>query len=92
MVIKKNTSDDDYEKLLAQYDYKFKKGDLVKGIICGFDGQGVLVDIGAKTTAVIPTYEAVEKGENIETKFEKGQEGEFLIIRDEDEDGKFLLS
>jgi ribosomal protein S1 len=92
MVAKKGTSDSDFEKLLEQYDYNFKKGDLVKGVVCGFDSHGVLVDIGAKTTALIPTYEAVEKGENIEDKFEKGQEGEFLIIREEDEEGKFLIS
>ena len=92
MVVKKGTSDSDFEKLLEQYDYNFKKGDLVKGIVCGFDSYGVLVDIGAKTTALIPNYEAVEKGENIEDKFEKGQEGEFLIIREEDEDGRFLIS
>ena len=82
----------DFEKLLEQYDYSFKKGDLVKGIVCGFEGQGVLVDIGAKTTALVPSYEAVEKGENVEDKFEKGQETEFMIIREEDEDGRFLLS
>lgn len=92
MVTKKETSDQDFEALLSKYDYKFQKGDLVKGIICGFDSQGVMVDIGAKTIAVIPTYEAVDKGENPEDKFEKGQEGEFLIIKEEDEDGKFLLS
>ncbi len=92
MAVKKNASEEDFEKLLEKYDYKFQKGDLVKGVVSGFDSQGVLVDIGAKTTAVIPTYEAVEKGENVEEKFEKGQEGEFLIIREEDEDGKFLLS
>ena len=92
MVSKKNSVEEDFEKLLLQYDYKFQKGDLVKGIVCGFDGQGVLVDIGAKTTALIPGYEAVDKGENIEEKFTKGQEGEFLIIREEDEDGRFLLS
>ena len=91
MVTKKVTSDD-FEALLEKYDYKFQKGDLVKGIICGFDSHGVMVDIGAKTIAVIPTYEAVDKGENPEDKFQKGQEGEFLIIREEDEDGKFLLS
>ncbi len=82
----------DFEELLKQYDYKFQKGDLVKGIVCGFDGQGVMVDIGAKTIAVVPTREAVDKDENIEKKFEKGKEYEFLIIREEDEDGKFLLS
>lgn len=92
MVSKKSSVEEDFEKLLLQYDYKFQKGDLVKGIVCGFDGQGVLVDIGAKTSALIPGYEAVDKGENIEDKFTKGQEGEFLIIREEDEDGRFLLS
>jgi len=88
----KKTAGSDFEALLEKYDYNFQKGDLVKGVICGFDSQGVMVDIGAKTYAVIPTYEAVEKGENVEEKFKKGDEGEFLIIREEDEDGKLLLS
>jgi len=92
MTAKKSVSEEDFEKLLEQYDYKFQKGDLVKGTVCGFDSQGVLVDIGAKTTALVPNNEAVDKGENLEGKFEKGQEGEFLIIREEDEDGRFLLS
>lgn len=86
------SKDLDFEELLKQYDYKFQKGDLVKGIVCGYDGQGVMVDIGAKTIAVVPTREAVEKDEKLEDKFEKGKEYEFLIIREEDEDGKFLLS
>ena len=77
----KKDAEQDFEALLEKYDYNFQKGDLVKGVICGFDSQGVMVDIGAKTYAVIPTYEAVEKGENIEEKFNKGDEGEFLIIR-----------
>ena len=91
-MVTKKEAELDFEALLEKYDYKFQKGDLVKGIVCGFDSQGVLVDIGAKTTAVIPSYEAVDKGENVEDKFEKGQEGEFLIIKEEDEEGKFLLS
>ena len=85
-------SEVEFEALLGNYDYNFKKGDLVKGIICGFDAQGVLVDIGAKAMALVPTYEAVDKGEQPENVFKKGQECEFLIIREEDEDGKFLLS
>ena len=82
----------DFEELLKQYDYKFQKGDLVKGIVCGYDSQGVMVDIGAKTIAVVPTREAADKDENVEDKLKKGEEYEFLIIREEDEDGKFLLS
>lgn len=86
------SKDLDFEELLKKYDYKFQKGDLVKGVVCGFDSQGVMVDIGAKTTAIVPIKEAVEKDEKPEEKFEKGAEYEFLIIREEDEDGKFLLS
>lgn len=92
MVSKSKSSDLDFEELLKKYDYNFQKGDLVKGIVCGFDSQGVMVDIGAKTIAIVPTREAVDKDENIEQKFEKGKEYEFLIIKEEDEDGKFLLS
>ena len=61
----------DFEELLKQYDYKFQKGDLVKGLVCGYESNGALVDIGAKTTAVVPEREAVDKGENIEEKFRK---------------------
>ena len=86
------SSELDFEELLKQYDYNFQKGDLVKGIVCGYDSQGVMVDICAKTIAVVPTREAVDKDENVETKLEKGKEYEFLIIKEEDEDGKFLLS
>ena len=82
----------DFEELLKKYDYKFQKGDLVKGKVFGYDSQGVMVDIGAKTMAIVPEREAIEKGEDIEKKFEKDKEYEFLIIREEDEDGKFLLS
>ncbi len=82
----------DFEELLKQYDYNFQKGDLVKGVVCGYDSYGAIVDIGAKTVASVPTREAVDKGENIEEKLKKGDEFEFLIIKEEDDDGKFLLS
>ena len=82
----------DFEELLKKYDYNFQKGNLVKGIVCGYDGQGVMVDIGAKTIAIVPEKEAIDKDENIEKKYEKGHEYEFLIISEEDDDGKFLLS
>ena len=90
--VKMTSQELSFEELLKQYDYNFQKGDLVKGIVCGYDGQGVMVDIGAKTIAVVPTREAVDKDEKVEDKFEKGKEYEFLIIKEEDEDGKFLLS
>ena len=86
------SKDLDFEELLKKYDYNFQKGDLVKGTVCGYDSQGVMVDIGAKTTAIVPIREAVDKDEKLEELFENGKEYEFLIIKEEDEDGKFLLS
>ena len=52
-------SDSEFEKLLSDYDYSFTKGDLVKGIVCSYDSQGAVVDIGAKTAAYVPEREAV---------------------------------
>lgn len=83
----------EFERLLDKFDYNFKKGDLVKGTVVGYDSSGVIVDIGAKTAAVVPLKEV----SNIYTKSPQdvvkiGEEREFLIIRDEDDDGQMTLS
>ena len=52
-------SDAEFEALLSNYDYKFSKGDLVKGTVLGYDSEGAIVNIGAKTAASVPTKEAV---------------------------------
>ncbi len=89
----KTYSDEEFEKLISQYDYKFQKGDLIKGIVCGYDSEGVIVDIGSKTSALVPTREArADMSVPVENTLQKGNEYEFLIIKEEDEDGRFLLS
>ncbi len=89
----KNYSDAEFEALLANYDYSFQKGDLVKGIVCSYDSSGAIVDIGAKTSAYVPEKEAVmDKNTSIEDTLKKNQQYEFLIIKEEDEDGRFMLS
>lgn len=93
MASKEVYSDSEFEQLLNNYDYKFQKGDLVKGIVCGYDSEGAIVDMGAKTAAIVPSREAnLDPTEPIEKALEKGKEYEFLIIREEDEEGKFMLS
>lgn len=83
----------DFEALLGQYDYKFKKGDIIKGIVYGYDSNSVIVDIGAKNNAYVPSYEiSTQKGAITEEVLKKGEEYEFLIIQDADDDGKFALS
>lgn len=86
-------NDDEFEALLSRYDYRFQKGDLVKGIVSGYDNTGVTVDIGAKTAAFVPMKEAkVNFDTPVEETLKKNGQYEFLIIKEEDEDGKFLLS
>lgn len=93
MVTKSLSPDSDFESLLEKYDYNFKKGDLVKGTVWAYDSEGVIVDIGSKTAAIVPAREAtIESKEPIEKVLEKGKEYEFLIIKEEDDDGRFVLS
>lgn len=89
----KATSDKDFESLLDNYDYKFKKGDLVKGVVFGYESDNALVDIGAKSVAIVPRKEAsVDYDAKIQDVLEKNTEYEFLIVSDVDENGQFLLS
>ena len=82
-----------FEELLAQYDYKFTKGDLVKGVVVSIDNSGVLVDIGAKAVAYVHPKEVFcEGGKNFKEALSIGAEYDFLIIKEEDDEGKFLLS
>lgn len=89
----KDYSDKDFESLLDNYDYKFKKGDLVKGIVFGYEADNALVDIGAKSIAIVPRKEAsIDYDAKIQDVLEKDKEYEFLIISDVDENGQFWLS
>ncbi len=89
----KEYSNEDFESLLLKYDYNFKKGDIVKGLVCAYESDGAIVDIGSKSTAFVPSYEvSADKKARVEEILEKGTEYEFLITQDCDENGKFTLS
>ena len=86
-------SDCDFESLLAKYDYNFKRGDIVKGVVCDYESNGAIVDIGSKSAAFVPSYEvSSDKNAKVENVLEKNTEYEFLITQDCDENGRFLLS
>ena len=89
----KECSNEDFESLLAKYDYNFKRGDIVKGIVCAYEADGAIVDIGSKCTAYVPSYEvSTDRKARVEDVLEKNTEYEFLITSDCDENGKFSLS
>lgn len=86
-------SDSEFEALLGKYDYNFKRGDIVKGVVCAYESDGAIVDIGSKCTAFVPSYEvSSDRKAKAEEVLEKGVEYEFLITQDCDENGKFNLS
>ena len=86
-------SDVDFESLLEKYDYKFRRGDIVKGVVCAYESDGAIVDIGSKSAAFVPSYEvSSDRKAKVEDVLEKNIEYEFLITQDCDENGKFILS
>ena len=86
-------SDCEFEALLEKYDYNFKRGDIVKGIVCAFEADGAVIDIGSKSAAFVPAYEiSADKKVKVEDVLELNKEYEFLITQDCDENGKFTLS
>ena len=90
---KKEGSGESFAELLDKYDYKFSKGDLVKGVVVSVDNSGVLVDIGAKAVAFVHPKEVFcEIGKNWKEVLKVGDEYEFLITKEEDEDGQLSLS
>ena len=88
-----NISDEQYEELLKQYEYNFKKGDLVQGTVEGYDSEGAIIDIGAKSNAICPEREVKSnKEDNIQEILKLKEKYEFLIVKEEDEDGRLTLS
>lgn len=85
-------SDKDFEELLSNYENIYKSGDLVKGTVYGYDSEGVIVDVGGKSAAIVPAKEVSNDSKKPEEVLEKGTEYEFLVISEPDENGKILLS
>ena len=87
-------TNDEFEALLSKYDYKFQKGDLVNGTVCGYDSDGAIVEIGSKSAASVSEREVtLNEGEKLQDVLVKGETYEFLILREQDdEDGKYILS
>lgn len=77
--------ENNFEQLLEEYLYEFGRGDIVKGMVVNVGKDGVSVDIGAKSTAFMPSEECLETPE-------EGAICDFVIIGDEDENGKFTVS
>ncbi len=86
-------STDDFARALAEHDYTFQTGSTVRGTIISHGSEGAMVEIGGKSDAFLPLKEvAVGRVESLEELLPLGEEFEFLIIRDQDAEGRVILS
>ncbi|AFZ35509.1 RNA binding S1 domain protein [Stanieria cyanosphaera PCC 7437] len=90
---KQSFSMDDFAKALEQYDYEFSKGKVIKGTVVQYESEGAYVDIGGKSPAFVPTREAaLGTIDNLAEVLPLNQELEFLIIREQNDEGQVTLS
>jgi small subunit ribosomal protein S1 len=84
---------EDFAKALEQHDYQFQKGQVVTGKAYSYESDGALVDIGGKSPAFLPVEEAsVRRVNNVSTVLPLQEEREFLIVREQNEEGQVTLS
>lgn len=86
-------SSDEFANALAEHNYEFSVGQVVKGKIISVESSGIYVDIGAKSLGFMPIDEATISGSSRATDaFPIGNEYEFLIISNQNADGEVKLS
>jgi small subunit ribosomal protein S1 len=90
---KASFSMDDFAKALEQHNYEFQKGQVVRGRVEEHDTSGAYIDIGAKSPAFLPMQEvALKPVGNLSEFLPLEEERDFLIIREQNEDGQVTLS
>ncbi|MGK7920842.1 MAG: S1 RNA-binding domain-containing protein [Trichodesmium sp.] len=92
---KQSFSMDDFAKALEQpkYNYEFQKGQIVTGKIYSYESEGIYVDIGGKSLALLPIQEAsLGLTQDLSEALPLQLERDFLIIREQDAEGEVLLS
>lgn len=90
---KASFSMDDFAKALEQQNYQFQKGQVVRGKAFEYDSNGAYIDIGGKSPGFLPTKEAALKSvTNLPEVLPLQEERDFLIIREQNEDGQVTLS
>jgi len=84
---------DDFAAALEKHDYQFQKGQVVKGKVFQIDPQGAYVDIGGKSSAFIPRYEAaLREVIDLSEVLPLNEELEFLIIQEQNAEGQVTIS
>lgn len=84
---------DDFAQALEKYDYEFAQGQIVKGTVVQHDADGAYVDIGGKSPGFLPKNEAaLERVDNLSDFVPMGEELEFVVIREQNDEGQVTIS
>jgi len=84
---------EDFERALDQHDYQFNRGQTVKGKVSEHTSEGAYIDIGGKSPGFVPSAEAhLRTGVPLSESLPIGEELDFLIVREQNEDGQVTLS
>lgn len=84
---------DDFDRALAEHDYQFEQGQVVKGVAIEHTSDGVFVDIGGKSSGFVPNHEAALHSDTpLEESLPIGGSFKFLIVRGQNEEGQVTLS
>jgi small subunit ribosomal protein S1 len=86
-------SHDDFAEALAQHDYHFERGQVVRGKVCEHASEGAYVDISGKSAGFVPIGELSAKpGANLVENLPIGAEMDFLIVKEQNAEGQVTLS
>ncbi len=83
----------EFETLLETYDHKFDRADIVGAVVTGFENNGVAVDIGAKSMALLPKREVSDNRDtNIEELLPIGEKIDVYVLRFNESDERIIVS
>jgi small subunit ribosomal protein S1 len=69
-----------------------QRGEIIEGTVMGWDREGALIDIGAKSEGVIQRHEMQSLGANPEAQIQTGAKVLVYIVHPESADGQIVLS
>ena len=86
-------SHQDFAKALDQHDYRFERGQVVRGKVCEHASEGVYVDIGGKSQGFVPVGEISSRSyPNMAECLPLDEQLDFLIVREQNAEGQVTLS
>ncbi len=69
-----------------------QRGEIIDGVVMGWDRDGALIDIGAKSEGIILRHEMQSLGSTAESQLESGTKVLVYVVQSETADGQIILS